>query len=138
MLYSTRNKAKNTGDCAKVGRHEANGFVPCFRYSAIISRLIASREAGSCLPLYFFCSAWSSGESICIPRAARICLTNSGIKMIRMMMTRPTIDSAQDRPESDSRPSQVSRLWNCTMIQATATFNGHRIVSNQVNIRQRS
>src|SRR5450756_1923747 len=123
MLMSTRNRAKKIGDWASIGRQDANGLVPCFLYSSMVSRVIASRDAGSLRPLYFFCSACSSGESICMPRAALICFTKSGIKMTRMMITRPTIDSAQLRPDFGSRTRENTQ-WNWTMIQATTTMIG--------------
>src|SRR5665647_605946 len=51
---STWYSAKKIGDCASNGRQDDIGFVPCFLYSAIVSRLIASRDAWSLFPLYFF------------------------------------------------------------------------------------
>ena len=51
--FSTLNSAKKIGICTSSGRHPETGLVPCFLYSAIVSRLIASRESWSFLPLYF-------------------------------------------------------------------------------------
>ena len=101
------------GDCSRIGRHEANGLVPCLRYSSMVSRLMASRDAGSDLPLYFFWIACISGASSCMPRDALICRKNSGISAMRMTITRPTIDSAQAAPPFGSRPSVVNSAWNC-------------------------
>src|SRR6478736_6020530 len=89
---STRNRAKKIGDWARIGRQDENGFVPCLRYSSIVSRLMASRDAGSVLPLYFAWIFFMSGASICMPRDALICLKNSGIRMIRITITRPTME----------------------------------------------
>src|SRR5699024_5790013 len=51
--FSTRKSEKKIGICSSRGRHEENGLVPDFLYSAICSCAIAWREAESVLPLYF-------------------------------------------------------------------------------------
>ena len=104
MLLSTRNRPKKNGDCTRIGRHELNGLVPSFLYSSIVSWVIAWRDSGSDLPLYFFWIFCSSGWISCILRDAMICLTNSGIIAARMTMTRPTIDSAQVHPDAGFIP----------------------------------
>ena len=125
MLRSTRYSAKKTGDCSRIGRHEANGLVPDSLYSAIVSCVIACRDAGSVLPLYFFWIFWTSGWISCSPREALICLTNSGIRMIRMTMTRPTMDSAQVQPDVSGHPDAVeSAVWKPTMMVATTHSSG--------------
>ena len=92
---------------------------------AMVSCAIAWRDSWSVLPLYFFCTACSSGLTICMAREALICRTNSG--MIRVLITtvRPTTDSAQVQPESGSMNTDSS-AWNCTMIHATAHSMGYR------------
>ncbi len=128
---STRNSAKKIGDCSRIGRHDANGLVPCSRYSAMVSRLMASRDAGSDFPLYFFWIACISGASSCIPRDALIWRKNSGIRAMRMTITRPTMDSAHAAPPAGSRPIAERSAWNWTMIQATTTMIGLSRPSNQ-------
>ena len=110
MLLSTRNRPKKNGDCTRIGRHELKGLVPSFLYSSIVSWVIAWRDSGSDLPLYFFWIFCSSGWIICILRDAMICLTNSGIIAARMTMTRPTIDRAQVHPEAGFIPIQREAL----------------------------
>ena len=44
----------NTGPCNSIGRQEPAGFALLSLYSFIISRCMASFEAGSFLPLYLF------------------------------------------------------------------------------------
>ena len=132
MLRSTRYSAKKTGDCSRIGRHEANGLVPDSLYSAIVSWVIACREAGSVFPLYFFWIFWISGWISCSPREALICLTNSGIRMIRMTMTRPTIDSAQVQPDAAGIPIAVSTVWKPTMIVATTHSSGARMAQKKL------
>ena len=56
--------------------------------------LLASRGRFPCTWLWIF---FISGCSICSPRWALICFTNSGISRIRITTTRPTIDSAPGR-----------------------------------------
>ena len=92
---------------------------------AMVSSAIFCRDSWSVLPLYFFWTACSSGETICIAREARIWRTNSG--MIRVLTTtvRPTIDSTQVRPESGSMNTDSS-AWNLTMSHATAHSIGYR------------
>ncbi len=123
-LLSTRKSAKNTGAWSSTGRQEAKGLVPCFLYSAMVSRLMASRDAGSFLFLYFFWIAWSSGCTICMPREARICLKNSGIMIVLMTMTRPTIDRIQATPAPSGSPTKTKSLWHRNMIQATTHSRG--------------
>ena len=93
--------------------HEEKGFVPCLRYSAIISSCWRCLEAGSFFPLYLACSAWSSGCMSCMPRLARICLTNSGIIRMRTKTVRPIIDSTQATPGASGFPIPMStrNLW---------------------------
>src|SRR6478735_5945592 len=128
MLLSTRNRPKKNGDCTRIGRHELKGLVPSFLYSSIVSWVIAWRDSGSDLPLYFFWIFCSSGWIICILRDAMICLTNSGIIAARMTTTRPTIENAQVQPEADGMPIAVRLWWKPYMIQATNHSMGWRIV----------
>ncbi len=132
---STRNSAKKNGDCSRIGRQEENGLVPDSRYSAIVSCVIACRDAGSLLPLYFSWIFFISGWISCILRDAWICWTNSGISRIRMTMTRPTMDSAQVQPEEAGIPILVRTVCQATMIDATTYSSGCRAVKNQSNIR---
>ena len=88
---------------------------------------MACREASSFFPLYLSWILRSSGWISCMPREALICLTNRGMRMIRMTTVRPTIDSAHVHPDAGSIPIEVSSEWNWTMIQATAISIGLRI-----------
>ena len=81
------------------------------------------------MPLYFFWIFCISGWISCIRREAWICLTNSGMSMIRRTMTSPTIDSAQVHPEAGGSPMASSPVWNPTMIVATNHSSGKRTVS---------
>ena len=128
MLLSTRNRPKKNGDWTRIGRHELKGLVPSFLYSCIVSWVIAWRDSGSDLPLYFFWIFCSSGWIICILREAMICLTNSGIIAARITTTRPTIDSAQVHPDAGSMPMAVNPSWNRYMIHATSHSIGPMIV----------
>src|SRR5690625_6314522 len=92
---------------------------------AMVSSAIFCRDSWSFLFLYFFWTACSSGETICIARDARICRTNSGMISVRITTVRPTIDSTQVQPESGSMKNDSSE-WNCTMIHATAHSMGYR------------
>ena len=47
--------------------------------------------------------------------------------MIRMTMTRPTIDSAQVHPDAGSIPTLVNRPWNMTRTQLTPVFSQSRM-----------
>ena len=76
------------------------------------------------MPLYFFWIACICGWISCMPRDALICLTNSGIRMIRITITRPTMENAHVQPEAGSMPMPDSRLCQPTMIQATAYSSG--------------
>ncbi len=89
----TRNSAKKIGICRISGRHEANGLVPVSFHSFICSCVRRSR---SCL--YFCWSALICGCSSCMLRLDLICLTNSGIRSVRIVTVRPTIDSAHVQP----------------------------------------
>src|SRR4051812_38513995 len=40
MLFNTRKRAKKIGAWSRIGRHEANGFVPVSLYRAIVSCVI--------------------------------------------------------------------------------------------------
>ena len=106
----TWNSPKKNGDCARIGRHEEKGLVPSFLYSSIVSAVIAWRDSGSLLPLYFFWIFCSSGWIICILREAMICLKNSGIITARITRTRPTIDSAQVQPGRLGQPQRGQAL----------------------------
>ncbi len=85
---------------------------------------MASRDAGSVLPLYFFCTACSSGCIICMPRDALICLKNSGISAMRMTIVRATIDRTQAQPGPSCIPRVVKSAWAPYMIQATTHSMG--------------
>src|SRR5699024_2773838 len=91
----------------------------------MVSSAIFWREAWSVLPLYFFCTACSSGETICIAREARIWRTNSGMIRVRTTTVRPTMDSTQVSPASGSM-NVDSSAWNFTMSHATAHSIGYR------------
>ena len=64
------------------------------------------------MPLYFFWTACSSGWIICIPREALICLKKSGMRTMRMTITRATIDSTQAVPGPAAIPSVVKSQWD--------------------------
>jgi len=57
-------------------------------------------------------------------------LTNNGIRMIRMTMTKPTIDSAHVIPESSGRPMNEKAVWKLTISHATTHSSGASTVSN--------
>ena len=124
----TWKRPKKNGDCARIGRHEEKGLVPSFLYSSIVSAVIAWRDSGSLLPLYFFWIFCSSGWIICILREAMICLKNSGIIAARITRTRPTIDSAQVHPDAAGSPMWSSPAWKPYMIHATSHSIGAMIV----------
>src|SRR5450631_93667 len=69
-LLSTRNKAKKIGDWSRIGRQDENGLVPVRLYRPIVSWVIACRDSGSVLPLYFFWIFCISGWISCIRREA--------------------------------------------------------------------
>src|SRR5690625_5633982 len=77
---------------------------------AMVSSAIFCRDSWSFLFLYFFWTACSSGETICIARDARICRTNSGMISVRITTVRPTIDSTQVQPESGRSEEHTSEL----------------------------
>ena len=70
MLASTRKSAKKIGDCKRSGRLDENGLVPVRLYRPIVSWVIACRDSGSVLPLYFFWIFCISGWISCIRREA--------------------------------------------------------------------
>ncbi len=124
----TRNRPKKNGLWTRIGRHELNGFVFSRRYRAIVSSVIAWRDAGSVLPLYFFWIFCSSGWISCILREAMICRTNSGIISARMTMTRPTIDRPHVQPDASGMPMAVNAWWKPYMIHATIHSIGPSMV----------
>src|SRR5450631_3305705 len=69
-LLSTRKSAKKIGDCNRMGRQDENGFVPVRLYRPIVSWVIACRDSGSVLPLYFFWIFCISGWMSIIRREA--------------------------------------------------------------------
>jgi hypothetical protein len=68
--YSIRKRAKKTGDCSRIGRQDENGLVPVRLYRPMVSWVIAWRDSGSVLPLYFFWIFCISGWMSCIRREA--------------------------------------------------------------------
>ena len=74
----------------------------------------------------FLCFSWIAficGCSICRPRWALICLTNSGISAIRMSTTRPTIDRPHAAPLSAGK-TMLNSEWNRSSTQETASYSG--------------
>src|SRR5664280_3880774 len=69
-LLSTRKSAKKIGDCNRIGRQDENGLVPVRLYRPHVSWVIAWRDSGSVLPLYFFWIFCISGWMSCIRREA--------------------------------------------------------------------
>ena len=45
MSRSVQNSDRKIGICTSIGRHPETGEVPCFLYSACVSRICASRDS---------------------------------------------------------------------------------------------
>ena len=121
---STRKSPKKNGDCSRIGRQDCSGLVPVRLYRSIVSAVIACRESGSVLPLYFAWIFCISGWMSCSRREAWICRTNSGIIAARITTTSPTIDMTHAKPEAGGMPMKVSALCQPYRIQATIHSNG--------------
>ena len=60
--------------------------------------------------MYFFWILRISGASSCDAREALVCLLNSGMMRMRMMIVRPTIDSTHAGPAPACIPIAVSAV----------------------------
>ncbi len=115
---SSRNSERKIGICSRIGRHDANGFVPVSLYSAMVSWARRSRSWP-----YFFCSSLTFGCSSCMFRLDLICRTNSGIRAARITSVRPTIDSAQDHPDSGPK-IPPNNEWKPVRITEVIQYSG--------------